>query len=637
MGREAELLLGEKLLASEKDEDHREAQAVLTRLAATSEEPVLAARAIEGLAQLATRKGQVEAAVSFYATLGSKYANVKIHGDRTGADLFNELLTDKRLLPHLEPARLLTPSRIKAVKENTPNNNGYMQQGYVLEPDGAEREPFYRRHRIMLSSNDGGGGWALHVYDRGSGEEKWKIGGLQIANNGSINYRVAQARGNLILLHMGFEVHCIDLAERKHIWKYSVFGEGKTIDWNNLSYEQGTDEELVIKFNNVADGVKYTIGRTTVLETNYVCIVTRDGLVAIDPNSGSKLWTRTNISPSAIIFGDARNVFVVETVGGKSTSKVLRAIDGTPVDGVPDFAPLITGTGRVRIVGRNILLTEGGRLKPLVIRLYDPLSGKDVWNKPYPALPEPEDYKAKGLEFNGQAKLIKTFTPELTGAFQRDGQFEVLDVHTGAVVFHSKVTSPNAELSAGMTGQPVLLGDAERFYLVLNKTGEAQNRNMNYNYMYGGVSPLRTLSVNGPLYCYEKATGLQTWYCEKLLDGQQLVVERFAELPGLVAAALVNDEEEGSAARHRPAQHQCSGVPRGRAGQGQRQNPPAREHPESGNLLCYDHRSAHGHRPADAPGSQRGDLSRRQRYGSGLPRRTISFLCESSSFEPQPT
>lgn len=532
VGRDAELLLGEILMASPRDEDHREAQAVLTRLSATAEEDTLAARALETLAKYAARKGHGETAIGFYLTLGTKYAATKVRDGVTGADLLNELLTDKRLLPYLEPARIPTPARVKATREGSSGN--YIMSGYVLEPDGAENEPFYRRHRILLS-NDNGGTWMMRILDRASGEEKWKVGGLQMYNpTGAVNYRIAQARGSLLLLHMGVNIYCFDLAEKKKCWEYPVFGEGSKIDFNNARFDAGSDEELVITYNT--DGSKFTVGRSSILEANYAAIVTRDGLVAIDPLSGSKLWTRTNIPASSLIFGDTKHIFVVETVAGKSTSRVLRALDGSPIDGVPEFASLVSKPGR-RVIGRNLLLNEGGRLKPLSIRLYDPLVGKDIWKKDYAAMPEPDDYKSRGLEFNGQAKLIKTFTNDLTGAFQRDGKFELLDVNTGKVVFKSAIDAENADLHAGSTGLPVLLADSERYYLVLNKNAD-NNRNL---YMH---SQMRMLSVNGPLYCYEKATGKRAWFVDKLFENQQLIVERFNEMPALVTATHVNEDFE---------------------------------------------------------------------------------------------
>lgn len=543
-GRQAELLLGEQLIALDTPDANREAQAVLGRLAATAEEDDLAARAIEHLAVMATKRGQPETAVNFFRMLGTRYATVELRPGVRGADLLNDLLTDKRLLPHLEPARLPTPARVKAEQERLQAYN-YQLAGMLIEPEGGDREPFFQRHRIVLNNTDGGGTWTLRVTDRGSGAEKWKHSGLQFDNpTGLINYRIARARGNLLLMHLGHEVHCLDLAEQKHVWKFPVFGEGQTFQPDRNRTEVSTDEDMFVAYGT--DGTKISIGRSTILETNYAALITRDGLVAIDPVSGSRLWTRTNIASSSLIFGDARYVFVVETVGGKKTSRVLRAIDGTPVQDVPDFSSIATGSNRVRILGRHLLIAEGGRLKPLVVRLHDPLVGKDVWNREYAPVPEPEDYKARGLEFNGNARLMKSLAQEYIGVLQRDGKIEVLNIHSGERVFQAAVDPNYVETHVASAGNPTLLADDDRFYILLNKTADPANRN-NIIYSYNNMQ-LRTIPVSGPVYCYEKATGRRAWFADKLFENQQLIVERFAELPALVLATYVTEEDENGVA-----------------------------------------------------------------------------------------
>ena len=73
------------------------------------------------------------------------------------------------------------------------------------------------------------------------------------------------------------------------------------------------------------------------------------------------------------------------------------------------------------------------------------------------------------------------------------------------------------------------------------KTADPNGRNN-----YGG-NTLRTMTVNGPLYCFEKATGKRAWYTDKLFDGQQLIVERFAEIPALVAATHTAEDDPNDA------------------------------------------------------------------------------------------
>ena len=112
------------------------------------------------------------------------------------------------------------------------------------------------------------------------------------------------------------------------------------------------------------DGFRQKVGRSGPVEASYVCLQTRQGLVALDPLKGTTLWTRTDLSPQTQIFGDDKHVYLVEVRenGTVGTGRALRAQDGVSVN-VPDFAPLYKQ--RLRTLGRNLLLTEtdaaGGR------------------------------------------------------------------------------------------------------------------------------------------------------------------------------------------------------------------------------------------------------------------------------------
>ena len=45
------------------------------------------------------------------------------------------------------------------------------------------------------------------------------------------------------------------------------------------------------------DGFRQKVGRSGPVEASYVCLQTRQGLVALDPLKGTTLWTRTDLSP----------------------------------------------------------------------------------------------------------------------------------------------------------------------------------------------------------------------------------------------------------------------------------------------------------------------------------------------------
>jgi outer membrane protein assembly factor BamB len=522
VGREAQLALAEKKLAANNDDDAREAQALLLKVWATAPEKRIVARAIETLARLMTRRGMMDDAVALYAKLGEEYPDVSIRDGKTGADFLNDLLTDKRLLPYLEPMRIPTPDRVKVNEVRGGAAGGY--NTITVEPDGAETNAFYQRHRLMLMPNNAGDGtWALKVYDRSTNQEKATFPRLRFyAQTGVPQHRIAQAHGNLLLVHTGLMVHCFDLAEKKQLWEFNPLGDLKLDPNRNNYYDGNPIPEMDVTVPLGQDGTKLGVGRATVLEANVACVVWKDGLIGLDPMTGAKLWSRTNVGSNSVVFGDSQHVFVVEknNENRPTRSRAFRAADGKPVDTAPDCSGLVTGDALVRFVGRHLLVTDV-KEKQRHLRLYDPLTGQDVWSKGYPA----------------DAAVLHSHLPEVTGAIKADGAFEVLAIKTGKPVFAGQIDKGNAADHAKDLVKPVLLGDGERFYLVLNKAGNA-NAGRNYNYMY-----LKFLPVNGAVYCFDRASGTRLWYTDKLFLNQHLLIDRFADVPALVAGTQMQSDD----------------------------------------------------------------------------------------------
>ena len=125
-----------------------EAEQQLALLRGPKEKPELAARAVEALARLCTRKGLLEDAAFYYDVLGKKYADVVVRDGMTGAKLLQELETDKRFLPYLErPAVLKVRGKVTATEErgSFPMSN----QVYHF-PEAGEPLPFFKRNRLAL-------------------------------------------------------------------------------------------------------------------------------------------------------------------------------------------------------------------------------------------------------------------------------------------------------------------------------------------------------------------------------------------------------------------------------------------------------------------------------------------------------
>jgi len=527
-GSEAQLLLADRLLATNAEDDQREAQSLLMQLWAAADTPSVAARAVDRLAALLRKRGMPEDAVGLAAQLGGRFADVVVRDGKTGAELYGELVTDKRALPHLDPGRVPPMGAYKV--ETAVAAARQSVAGFSLRPTG-ELFPLYRRFQIGLEQG-GDGAWLVRVTDRTTGEERCKFPGLNpfsmaAANTGRFdaqqpnfsNSKFAQVSGQLVLLTLGQYAYCFDLAEKRELWRHNLLG--KALPPENPQFTVEGDGDVVFQYS---DGWQFRLARSAVLQQSYVALVTRDGLKALDPATGQELWVRTNLSPKAQIFGDGRHVFVVS--GG--TVKVLRALDGTEVEGVPDFAAKVGKPGATTFLGRMVLGTEY-KDSTRSFSLYDPLSGKDVWRR----------------EFPGRPAVLRTADPEVAGVLNATGKFEAFDVRTGKTVATGQVDpglvvgSVTNAAGSMLATEPLLLLDADRAYLVLSRPRDANNQN---RYYYGQQQALlRTLPVNGALYAFDRRTGARLWSNADAMLNQSVVLDRFEELPVLVAAAPVID------------------------------------------------------------------------------------------------
>jgi outer membrane protein assembly factor BamB len=532
-GRQAQLLLAEQLLATKQEDDQREALTHLMQLWSLAEEPALAAKAIENLARLMVRRGQMEDAVGLYQQLGTKFADVSVQPNKTGMDVYADLITDKRLLPYLDAGRIAVMAKYKIETSNGASNRN-VSQGFSLNPEG-ELFPFYRRFGFIVEQNPSGDGtMTFRVNDKNTGEERFKITGLAGLNmNVNMNnfgnatpsvtgMKLSVANGQLLLVNLGQFVYCFDLAEKREVWRENLLG--KTNTQSNPLISADGEDDLVFQYE---DGWTYRITRSTVLQQTYAAILTRDGLKVMDPTTGRHLWTRTNLTAKTIIFGDERHIYLVD---GK-TSKVLRAIDGTTVENIPDFAELFGKTNKPIMIGRFIFVKEKVEGK-WAFRLYDPMSGKDVWSK----------------NIEQKAELLKTLDTKIVGILTEQGRMEAWDVLTGKTLAQGQVDAEQltpfvqSESGAFIAKAPLLMLDAERAYLVINRTNDLK-RNMRFN---GYPMLLRVQPVNGAIVTFDRATGKRLWFNATALSNQQLIVDRFEELPALVAATNSMDDANAS-------------------------------------------------------------------------------------------
>src|SRR5262249_18350977 len=153
----------------------------LLKIIASADDKGVVARATETLARLMIRKRLFEDAIGLYTRLGTEFATVPVRDQKVGADYFAELLTDRRLLPYLEPTRTALPGRVKIEHKDMPSTRA-ITNGFNIEPDG-DLLPFYRRFRLTVDMNSGNGMWSLAVTDKATGVDRHKFPNLSPFSN----------------------------------------------------------------------------------------------------------------------------------------------------------------------------------------------------------------------------------------------------------------------------------------------------------------------------------------------------------------------------------------------------------------------------------------------------------------------
>jgi outer membrane protein assembly factor BamB/tetratricopeptide (TPR) repeat protein len=550
-GLEARLVLAQRLMVSTSQEDQHTAEIYLDILCRQRDSIVMAAEATETMARFMVKKGLLRDAVQLYRTLGTEFKDVKLSGGRTGADIYNELLTDKRFLPYLNVgAQIWDVGMMKGELVSGPFNN-MLSTYFNVEPDG-DVLPFFHQHRLVIDTQTptGNGMWQIRLLDRKTGQTKWKYGNLPpnafLINQGfefpmagaplGGAVRFAQVRGHILMLTMQHMVYAWDLADQKKLWEVNLLGRSV----NSQVMETHTDADGTIRLI-YSDGTKIRIGQMGLLESSYVCLPTRDGLVGMNPVTGAVLWKHE--APSGVqIFGDTDYIFAVDSndEGNPTSTIAIRAADGVSVR-VPDFSRLFHPPRRVSTLGRNLIVFDEEQGEK-VLRCYDALTGKDVWRRTFPA----------------GSSLVRSADHHLAGVVRPDGSLAVYDLAANAVLMH--VDSPNGHVGAAMAPflelcasigmasdsvddrireehlknvqEMVLLQDEDSYYIALNKNSEAGVRA--FPFVTNG---LRSMRLNGTLYRFNKAGRLE-WFVEQI-SNQYLILENFDELPIVIMGSMV--------------------------------------------------------------------------------------------------
>jgi outer membrane protein assembly factor BamB len=512
-GKEARLFLAERLMQDDNKENFLEAELQLQQLRQVKDDPATVGRAVEALARLMIKKGLLEDAAYYYRELGRDFANVPVRDGKTGGDFYNELVTDKRFLPYLGGGtRPWKGVRLKGDRQNPYRGRFGMQPVYTFLAQG-DVTPYFERFHFTLEQN----GFLLKLVDQDTGREVWRSPQLTPAYylfQGFPNLRLTyQARGHLVVMTLGTTVYGFDPVDHRKLWEYPLTGNLGTPEAGGLppgtQVTPDNDGNLRLVY---ATGDFQRLGQAGPVEAAYVCLQTRDGLVAVDPLTGRPLWTRSDVATRSQVFGDGQYVFLADfDAGGNVTgTRALRAHDGVAVD-LAKFAEPFKHKGRV--LGRHLFWVEQEAAN-LVAHIYDLTAAKDIWKKSFPP----------------GSKIVQSEEPVLAAIADPEGTVTLVDLAAARETLQVKMAPEDVKNATAIH----LVADRDLLYLAVHEPPDGQK-------VAGGPWPnathMRAVPVNGMLYVYDRATGKLRWDSDGKIDHQLLLLEQFNDLPVVILTA----------------------------------------------------------------------------------------------------
>jgi outer membrane protein assembly factor BamB/tetratricopeptide (TPR) repeat protein len=510
-GREARMLLAERFI---KEKLWLKAQHQLEFLRSQNEDPVMAGRAVLKLAHIADLQGRLPDAVAYFKILKRDFGDAKNNEGKTGAELFEELQNDKRYLPYLEETSF--PRGKISVKQKTEKDPNPPMWA-ALTPLG-QASPFWQRHQLRIDPRLRK---HLTLVERGIEEELWRTPAhrpelsFQTSSSDEIESVVPfQMVGDFVVLTLPTSLLGIDPIQKRIVWERDLCPipvKGNT----GVTYDIRVDPLDNTRLVTFSDRSSHRFNQPGSVAAGCVCSQSAEGLHGIDPLTGKTLWTRTDLPSAMHLFGNDDHVFLVEQLNGPAAprSLALRRSDGSRVR-VPEFGALYHR--QVGRHGRSLLVRDIDAGGKVTLRLYDALTGKDVWSKTFP----PKTIIAASEE------------PRLTGSVQPDGKVVVLNIANGEVVLQSQLKESQVKDLAGVT----LLGDEKNLYLALRTPTDPVRVHGAVFTNLAASSGWRSEPINGDLVALDRKAGNPLW--STAMRNQRIVLDPAAELPVIVLASL---------------------------------------------------------------------------------------------------
>ncbi len=464
------------------------------------------AKGYELFAKLQSRSGSRQDAEAIQRRLLALYPGTPLSNGRTlGATLASQQDRSETRSHVLSLAPDLWPNRTPTVERESERHQDVYQLSVRVQSS-----PDSLLHQLDVSVDRNGRSVRFAHAGYSGTWDKMLAGAPKVLRSGFANYDQIEAHaiGRLLILRVGSEVF--------GVLPFNARGEPRAEltdlrvdiapDISELPSEAGWYQEPIparVGIRHEGSRLIDAFGRAftglSVVRSGYICYRSQAKLIAIDTQTGKKLWERLDLPANCQISGDEDCVYVWR--GDDGQMQIVSAIDGHLLEEIP-----------WKLSPDDVLMNQGGQVwsvdrKPVTtVSLKEARNGKVVWSR---------NFDADAIPF--------AMDPTTIGVLERRGVLHLLAADTGGPLGEPLTVECPAKVE-----RIVCLHDAQRWYVAISDSVPKLSI-LQADQLWGGS---RVVFVNGWLYGIQRNAAAISW--RRYLDSECLPRHASQMAPAIV-------------------------------------------------------------------------------------------------------
>ena len=493
-------------------------QELLLERDAGSSDPERAGRAIAEMAAILAGADRLGDAAVCYKRLAEDFADVICGDGKTGKELYRAVEAGDPVSAWLAPESPWPVGNVES-KEGIPKPTGETSYGKMVVNYQGGSGPFFRDLSIEIHQTP------LQLVARdGLGNIRWHLPLDTITPREHLAYGRAMMQvnvlGHMLLLSAGNKILAIDTLNASE-------GQTPSVVWTQDLHLPDAADIRRQQFRRMANlrgglggigiggGMYPTANGPVAVSSEAVCFKRSRTLVAVDPVSGEEIWTRRDVHPDSVVFGDHEYVFVAGP--DKTEADVFRVADGKLLG----KRSLPTEIERITTAGRRVLTwrVEG---PGATVRLIDP------WEE---GTPKHSVWVSDELDSNSRMFVLDD---EAVAVYEPSGRFVMLDLIDGHPIVDQQLPPENlAEIFVlRCPDQYLLIAHAQQLAAITART----------TYTHG-VPSVRI--ERGQVHAFD-LSGKKMWPEPVEVTNQFLVLNQPRSLPVLTFVCMIQEPQAGN-------------------------------------------------------------------------------------------